>query len=163
MSAFDNLTVKQVLERYSGGPQSGVFADGCSQPNPGPGGWGVVWVKNGEIIEQNYGHSPDTTNNRMELSALIAAYKMLPNDVQEIIYSDSNLSVQSINNWAHGWKARGWKRKDGEIANLELVKEAYELAQVHSKVELVWIKAHCGNLWNEYADSLANAWSRGTL
>ena len=162
-SSYQNLTTSQVLNKFSAGPQSGLFADGCAQPNPGPGGWGVVWVREGNIISQNYGKDPDTTNNRMELTAIINAYKLLPLDAEETIHTDSNLCVQTINQWAHSWKARGWKRKDGVIANLELVKEAYALSLDHPKVKLIWIKAHCGNKWNEYADSLANAWAREEL
>ncbi|RMD87894.1 MAG: ribonuclease HI [Candidatus Dadabacteria bacterium] len=157
------LTLQQVLERFSEGPQTGVFADGSCSGNPGPGGWGVVHVENGKIIQQDYGHEPKTTNNRMELTALIRAYSMLPNDASICIYTDSNLCVRTINEWAEGWEKRGWKRKTGPIANLELVKEAFRLAKEHPYVKLKWIKAHTGYLWNEYANSLANAWARDEI
>ncbi|MCB0339165.1 MAG: ribonuclease HI, partial [Bdellovibrionales bacterium] len=143
--------------------QSGVFTDGACHGNPGPGGWGMVWVREGKVEQQRHGHDPDTTNNRMELTALIEAYKVLPKDVSESIYTDSNLCVQTINLWAKGWEKNGWRRKSGPIANLELVKELYALALSHPKVKLQWIKAHDGSLWNEYADSLANAWARNEL
>ena len=163
VTSFQNLTLAEVLQRFKTGKDNGVFTDGCSQPNPGPGGWGAVWVQNNEVVEQRYGHSPDTTNNRMELTGIIEAYRMLPLDAEVSIFTDSNLCVQTVNTWAAGWKARGWKRKDGPIANLELVQELYELAQKHPKVKLQWVKAHNGDRWNEYADSLANAWARDTL
>ena len=162
-TAFQNLTLAEVRARYHGGPQTGVFTDGACQPNPGPGGWGVVIVENGEVVDQSYGHDPDTTNNRMELTALIEAYKLLATDSSQTIYSDSNLCVQTINDWARGWEANGWKRKSGPIANLELVQELYQLSLDHPQVTLKWMKAHDGSLWNEYADALSTAWARDTL
>jgi ribonuclease HI len=158
-----NLTLDQVRERFSEGPHDGLFTDGACTGNPGPGGWGVVHVREGKVLDQRHGHDPQTTNNRMELMALIAAYEMLPADAEETIYSDSNLCVQTINDWAKGWQARGWKRKTGAIKNLELVQRAYQLSLEHPKVRLQWIKAHNGSLWNEYADSLATAYMRDRL
>jgi ribonuclease HI len=156
----ENLTPEEVLERYHGGPKSGVFTDGSCEGNPGPGGWGVVWVDNDEIVDTRSGTDPSTTNNRMELAALIAAYEMLPEDAALDVYSDSQLCVKTVNEWAAGWEKRGWRRKSGPIANLELVKRLYALAGSHSNVKLQWIKAHDGSRWNEYADSLASAHMR---
>ena len=121
---------------------------------------GTVWVENDEIVAERKGHAPQTTNNRMELMALIAAYEMLPPDAAVTLYSDSNLCVQTLNQWAAGWKRLGWKRKKGPVKNLELVKRAYALSLRHPKVRLRWIKAHDGSRWNEYADALAAARSR---
>ena len=159
----ENLPLAEVLRRYTGGPQDGVFTDGGCTPNPGPGGWGVVWVKGGEIIAQRHGHDPATTNNRMELTALIEALRALPEDAKVTVYSDSQLCVKTINEWAAGWERRGWKRKAGPIKNLELVQELYALSQQRPGARLQWIAAHSGNRWNEYADSLASAWSRAAL
>ena len=156
----ENLTSAQVLARYTGGPKDGVFTDGACTGNPGPGGWGVVYVENDQVVDERYGHDPQTTNNRMELLALIHAYEMLPADAEVTIWSDSNLCVQTINQWAAGWKRRGWKRKGGEVKNLELVKKAYALSLRRPKATLKWIKAHDGSRWNEYADSLATAYLR---
>ena len=156
-------TIEEVLASYSEGPQTGVFTDGGCQPNPGPGGWGFVHVVNGEIVSQDHGHAPSTTNNRMELTALIRAFSMLPEDAEIEIFSDSELCVKTINEWARAWEARGWRRSSGPIANLELVKELYALHLSHPKVKLKWIKAHNGWLWNEYADSLSTAWTRATV
>lgn len=158
-----NLCVHEVLARFRNGPQTGVFTDGGAQPNPGPGGWGFVFVRDSKILQQGYGHAPDTTNNRMELTALIEAFKALPEDEEVTIYSDSDLCVKTINEWASAWEKRGWRRKTGPIKNLELVQELYALAQAHPKVRLQWIRAHNGDLWNEYADSLATAWMREAL
>lgn len=158
-----NIPVREVLSRFSEGPQTGIFTDGAARPNPGPGGWGLVYVENGEIIEEKFGHEEHTTNNRMELTALIEAYKLLPADKEITIFSDSELCVKTINEWAKAWKARGWKRKTGPIKNLELVQALYELHCSHPNVSLKWIKAHNGWLWNEYADALATAWARDEL
>jgi ribonuclease HI len=150
--------VAWVLSRYGAGPKTGVFTDGSCEGNPGPGGWGFVWVENDAIRAQASGHEPATTNNRMELSALIAAYRALPPDAEITVYSDSQLCVSTVNEWARGWEARGWKRKTGPIANLALVQELWALAKAHPRVTLRWIKAHDGSRWNEYADALAERW-----
>ncbi len=154
------LTPEQVLERFHDGPRSGVFTDGSCEGNPGPGGWGLVWVEKDRVLEQAHGFDPDTTNNRMELRALIEAYKRLPEDASLVIYSDSRLCVDTINEWAAGWKRRGWKRKSGPIKNLELVQELWRLAGSHPAVTLEWIRAHDGSRWNEYVDALASTFMR---
>ena len=154
------LSPEEVLERYSEGPDSGVFTDGSCEGNPGPGGWGYVWVENGEIVQQDCGYDPETTNNRMELRALIEAFRALPKDAEITVHSDSQLCVKTVNEWAAGWEKRGWRRKSGPIANLELVKELYAAANQHPNVELRWIKAHDGSRWNEYVDALANHYQR---
>jgi len=150
------LTPAEVLERFRDGPTTGVFTDGACEGNPGPGGWGFVWVEEDRIVTESHGGDPGTTNNRMELTALIEAYRALPADASLTIYSDSQLCVNTINQWAAGWEKRGWRRKTGPIANLELVRELYNLAGAHPEVELTWIRAHDGSRWNEYADALAS-------
>ena len=156
----EQLTPAEVLERYTEGPKTGVFTDGSCEGNPGPGGWAAVWVEDDDVVRAESGGDPDTTNNRMELEALIAGLRMLPEDAAVTVFSDSNLCVQTVNEWAEGWKRRGWRRKTGPIANLELVRELYALANVHPGVTLEWIKAHDGSRWNEYADVLASGWLR---
>ena len=150
------LTTDQVLQRYTSGPKSGVFTDGSCEGNPGPGGWGFVWVENDEIVQEKYGRDGDTTNNRMELTALIQALRVLPEDAEAAVYSDSQLCVKTVNEWAAGWEQRGWRRKSGPIANLELVKQFYALAGARPGVRIEWIRAHDGSRWNEYADALAS-------
>ncbi len=106
-------------------PHTGVFTDGSAVPNPGPGGWGVVYVVDDEVVAERSGHDPDTTNNRMELTALVEALDVIPEGMPMTVYSDSNLAVRTITEWAAGWEKRGWKRKSGPVENLDLVKKAY--------------------------------------
>ena len=160
MSREENLTVAEVLARYTQGPVEGVFTDGAAEPNPGPGGWGVVYVRGNAVVEERCGHEPHTTNNRMELRALIEGCDLVERGKRTILYTDSQLCVNTISKWAKGWEARGWKRKGGEIKNLELVQELYAALQKRPELELRWIAAHAGNRWNEYADSLATAYRR---
>jgi len=161
MPRYDEIqTPEEVLRRHTQGPKTGVFTDGSCEGNPGPGGWGFVWVEDDEIVAESHGADPDTTNNRMELKALIEAYKKLPADAAVTVYSDSQLCVNTVNQWAAGWEKRGWKRKTGPIKNLELVKQLYALANRHPNVKLQWIKAHDGSKWNEYADALATTFMR---
>jgi ribonuclease HI len=156
----ENLTVAEVLAKYTAGPQDGVFTDGAAHPNPGRGGWGAVFVRGGEIIAEACGHEPDTTNNRMELTALIKGLQLVPRGESAVVYTDSQLCVSTINDWAKGWQRAGWKRKGGPIKNLELVQELYALHLQRPELELRWIAAHSGNRWNEYADALATAYRR---
>lgn len=159
-SREQNLTTREVLERYTAGPTDGVFTDGAADPNPGPGGWGAVYVKEGVIVAEERGHEPHTTNNRMELEALIAGCDLVPPGEHAVLYSDSNLCVQTINEWASNWEKRGWKRKGGAIKNLELVRALYARFKERPELQLRWIAAHSGYRWNEYADALATAYRR---
>lgn len=153
-------TTAEVLDRFSDGPRSGIFTDGSCSGNPGPGGWGVVFVRDGEIVDERWGDDPATTNNRMELMALIEGFRMLEAAEVVDIYSDSRLVVDTITKWAAGWERRGWRRPTGEVANLDLVREAFELSKQRPLARLQWIRAHDGSLWNEYADALATAYMR---
>lgn len=159
-----DLTIAETLATFTEGPQTGVFTDGASEGNPGPGGWGAVLVVDGQVVAEDHGSEPHTTNNRMELTAMIAGLKMIPADTPTNVYTDSQLVVNILTKWAEGWKAKGWKKKSpGPIANLELVQEAYELSRRLPNANILWIKAHSGNRWNEYADSLATAYRRETM
>lgn len=139
-------------------PQTGVFTDGGCVPNPGPGGWGAVYVVDGVIVGEAHGHEPDTTNNRMELTALIEGARLVPEGTAMPVFSDSNLAVRTINEWAAGWESRGWKRKTGPVENVDLVRAAFTAYRKRPELDLKWIKAHVGFTWNEYADQLANRW-----
>ena len=156
-------TVAQVLERYEGGPQSGVFTDGSCSGNPGPGAGGrcgcsmAGWSRSATVT------TDDTTNNRMELTAIAEGLLLVHPDEAVDLYTDSRLVVQTLTQWAAGWERRGWKRSEGEVANLELVQRAYALARERPRARIQWIRAHDGSKWNEYADALATAYLRAAL
>ena len=160
MPRDEMMTTEQVLARFSAGPASGVFTDGSCYGNPGPGGWGVVRVRDGAVLAQRHGAHPSTTNNRMEFEAMIAGLEMIDPSEAEDVYSDSNLVVQTLNEWAAGWEQRGWKRRAGPVKNLDLVQRAWTLVQERPHVRIQWIRAHNGARWNEYADALATAYMR---
>lgn len=156
-----DLTIAEVLASFTDGPDAGVFTDGASEGNPGPGGWGAVYVVDGEVVDEAQGSDPHTTNNKMELTALIAGLRMVPDDAEVDVYTDSQLIVNIVTKWADAWKARGWTKKSaGPIANLDLVKEAHALYKQRPGARLQWIKAHSGYRWNEYADALATSYRR---
>lgn len=139
-------------------PGDGVYTDGGASPNPGPGGWGAVYVVDGAVVAERHGHDPDTTNNRMELTALIEGAGLVPPGTPATVYCDSNLAVRTITEWAQGWERRGWRRKGGPVENLDLVRRAYRIFRDRPELTLTWVKAHAGHRWNEYADALANRW-----
>lgn len=139
------------------GDRDGIYTDGACSGNPGPGGWGAILVRDGKIVAQRDGFEPQTTNNRMELSALIAGFEMIGADEEIIVWSDSQLCVNTINEWAPKWKKNNWRRKGGEIANLDLVQKLYQLVQTKPRARLVWLKGHAGLKWNEFVDKLATA------
>ncbi|KOO25391.1 ribonuclease h [Chrysochromulina tobinii] len=138
------------------GPQTGIFTDGSCTPNPGPGGWGIVAVRDGKVLWSDRGEERETTNNRMELSAIVFALRRIGEDEGGIIYTDSNLCVRTLTEWAPRWERNNWTRAQGEqIKNLDLVQEALTLARARPGVEFKWLRAHAGSTWNEYADILA--------
>lgn len=154
------LTPEQVLDRHTDGPDSGVFTDGSADPNPGPGGWGAVWVVDGKVIDEECGHEPHTTNNRMELTAIMHGIALVPDGTAATVYTDSRLAVDTVTKWAAGWASNGWKRKTGPVSNLDLVRPLYETLQRRPEIDVRWIKAHAGSRWNEYADALAGTYRR---
>ncbi len=158
-----DLPLKEVLKRFHDGPQDGIFTDGSARPNPGTGGWGMVFVKKGKVVSQKYGTEESTTNNRMELTALLNAFLIAPRNERVFIYTDSELCINIFTKWINSWERNGWKKKNGEIKNLDLIKKVYEEMTQRPNVQLSWIESHNGFLWNEYADSLATAWTRKEL
>lgn len=132
-----------------------IYTDGGCVPNPGAGGWGVVIYQDGEEVWSESGGEIETTNNRMEMTAIIKALE-LAHGRPCLIFTDSMLCVNTLSQWAKGWKAKGWRKADGgQVKNLDLVKRAYELFQ-NSKAKMVWVKGHAGNVGNERADKLAS-------
>ena len=128
-----------------------LYTDGSCSPNPGPGGFAVV--ENGKPVV--LGSDKISTNIRMEGLALISAIKYVEGEKCEI-HTDSEFWINVVTKWAPGWKAKGWKKSTkGEIQNLDIVQELYELHE-KSNAKLVWIKAHVGHDGNELADEWAN-------
>jgi ribonuclease HI len=126
------------------------YTDGSCSPNPGPGGFSVIKNMQPCIV----GHDLNSTNIRMEGLALIAAMKDAAGEEAEI-FTDSEFWINVITKWAPGWAEKDWKKKGGEIKNLDLVKEAYELYQ-NSEAILTWVRGHEGDPGNEMADEWAN-------
>ena len=99
----------------------------------------------------------------MELTALLNAFEIAPENEPILIYTDSELCVDTFTKWISSWEKNGWKKKTGEIKNLDLIKQVYAAMKRKPLAKLHWIESHNGFLWNEYADSLATAWARNTL
>lgn len=127
------------------------FTDGSASPNPGPGGYAVI--ENGRPVALG-SEDGQTTNIRMEGMALIAAMKLAGGESCEI-HSDSEFWINVLTKWAPGWAAKGWHKKGGEIKNLDIVQQAYELYR-SVRPQLVWVRGHVGHEQNELADEWAN-------
>ena len=131
-----------------------LWTDGSASPNPGPGGYAVIEVRDGEAKPVVLGRDKDTTNIRMEGSAMIAAIKYAGEEGFEI-HSDSEFWINVLTKWAPTWQKNGWTKKTGPIKNLDLVQELYELYCTYD-VKLVWVRGHVGTENNELADTWAN-------
>ena len=132
-----------------------VYADGACKGNPGPGGWGVLLVAGGREREL-HGGEPATTNNRMELTAVIRALEALPHGSRVRLYTDSQYVQKGMTEWIASWKRRGWRTADHKpVKNEDLWKQLDDEAR-HHKVEWHWVKGHAGHPGNERADALAN-------
>ena len=133
-----------------------IYTDGACSGNPGPGGWGAVMRWNGHEKEL-YGGEAETTNNRMEMMAVIQALKAIKGHPKIEIYTDSKYVMQGITEWLDGWKARGWKTAGKKpVKNVDLWQRMDELVSRHD-VTFHWVKGHDGHPENERADSLAVA------
>lgn len=131
-----------------------IYTDGGCEPNPGVGGWGAVLIYKGRERELSGGH-PDTTNNRMEMTAAIAALGALKRPCRVALYTDSEYLKKGITEWMPGWKRRNWTKKGGEIKNLDLWRELDVLVSRHT-IEWRWVKGHAGVHYNERCDVLAS-------
>ena len=132
-----------------------IYTDGACKGNPGPGGWGA-WLISGEHQKELFGGEANTTNNRMELKAVIEALSALKRPCEIILFTDSQYVQKGISEWIHGWKARGWKTAAREpVKNADLWQEL-DAAQARHKIEWRWVKGHAGHVGNEKADELAN-------
>ena len=131
-----------------------IFTDGACSGNPGPGGWGAI-LRKGATEKELFGGELLTTNNRMEMMAVIEALRALKGPVQARVHTDSQYVQKGISEWIHGWKRRGWKTSSKEpVKNEDLWRELDRLAAQH-KIEWIWVKGHAGHVENERADVLA--------
>ncbi len=137
-----------------------IYTDGACSGNPGPGGWGAVLLY-GQHEKQLSGGEANTTNNRMELTAVIEALSLLKRPCRVTLTTDSKYVADSVTKgWVYGWQKRGWKKSDGKDAiNVDLWQRLLPLLQTH-EVTFVWIKGHAGHQYNEICDKLAVAESR---
>ena len=131
-----------------------IFTDGACSGNPGPGGWGAILRSQGREKEL-CGGEPDTTNNRMELTAVIEALKTLKRPVRARVHTDSQYVQKGISEWIHAWKRRGWLTAGKQpVKNVDLWRALDEQAALH-RVEWLWVRGHAGHVENERADALA--------
>lgn len=132
-----------------------IYTDGACKGNPGPGGWGA-WLRHGDRERELFGGEPATTNNRMELTAVIQALSALKRPCTVDLYTDSEYVRQGITAWIRGWKARGWRTADRKpVKNMDLWMALDERVAGHT-VRWHWVKGHNGDIGNEKADELAN-------
>ena len=131
-----------------------IFTDGACSGNPGPGGWGAI-LRTGAHEKEIWGGEPHTTNNRMELIAVIRALELLKRPVAARVHTDSQYVQKGISEWIRGWKARGWKTAaKAPVKNEDLWRALDEAASAH-QVQWVWVRGHAGHPENERADALA--------
>jgi ribonuclease HI len=131
-----------------------LYTDGACSGNPGPGGWGVL-LRMGDHEKELFGGEAETTNNRMELTAVIEGLKALKRPVQASIYTDSQYVMKGMNEWIKGWKARGWKTASKEpVKNVDLW-QALDRECARHELKWHWVKGHAGHVENERADALA--------
>jgi ribonuclease HI len=132
-----------------------IFTDGACKGNPGPGGWGAI-MKYGDHVKELNGYSAETTNNIMELTAVIEALKSLTRPCKIILTTDSNYVKNGITEWIHNWKKKGWKTANKKpVKNKECWLQLDVEVQRH-QIEWKWVKGHSGHPENERADELAN-------
>ena len=132
-----------------------LHTDGACRGNPGPGGWAAILDIDGERIELN-GASPDTTNNRMELTAAIEGLSKVPANAQVRVVSDSRYVIDGITKWIVGWRRKGWRKSDGKpVLNQDLWKDLAARTEA-CRASWEWIEGHTGHPENELADQLAN-------
>lgn len=136
-------------------PKVTVYTDGACKGNPGPGGWGA-WLSAGGHDKELFGGEANTTNNRMELTAVIEALASLKRTCEVTLYTDSQYVRKGITEWIIGWKQRGWQTADKKpVKNVDLWQRLDGLRHLH-QVDWRWVKGHAGDPGNERADALAN-------
>jgi ribonuclease HI len=132
-----------------------IHTDGACKGNPGPGGWGALLVS-GAHEKELFGGEAHTTNNRMEMTAVIEALGALKGPCRVVLYTDSSYVQKGITEWISGWKARGWRTADKKPVKNEDLWRLLDTAAARHRVEWRWVKGHAGDPGNERADALAN-------
>ena len=130
-----------------------IYTDGACDPNPGPGGWAalLLYESSEKILS---GSEPETTNNRMELTAAIKALTALKNPSQVDFYTDSQYLRRGITEWIPNWRERNWRRKGGKLANVDLWQALDQVIESH-RITWHWVKGHAGDRYNQRVDYLA--------
>ena len=132
-----------------------IYTDGACKGNPGSGGWGA-WLRSGDHERELWGGEAQTTNNRMELTAVIESLAALKTPCRVTLHLDSEYVRNGITSWIHNWKRRGWRTASNQaVKNVDLWQKLDAVTQVH-KIDWRWVKGHAGNEGNERADALAN-------
>ena len=141
-------------EEKSGGPVVDIFTDGACSGNPGPGGWGAL-LRYGTVEKELSGGEEQTTNNRMELMAAIAALEALKRPAKVRVHTDSQYVKNGITEWVANWKKRGWRTADKKPVKNSDLWQRLEKAEAPHQVEWLWVKGHSGHVENERVDLLA--------
>lgn len=152
-----------------------IHTDGSCDPNSGHGGWSAIiqYFRKSDFVEREFsGAVKDTTNNRMELTAVLESLKILKKPCSVVVYTDSKYTQQGVGTWSNGspivkgwmvnWAANGWRKKNGDLSNVDLWLQLYEQALRHTKVKMKYVPSHNGHILNERCDRLAAA-ARKTL
>ena len=139
-----------------------IYTDGSSLGNPGPGGWGMVVVENTKIIKEQGGYDKNTTNNRMELMAVIESLKYIIKNYKKdnvTIFADSSYVLLGITSWIHNWEKNGWRTANKkEVLNQDLWKELIGLVRSYdNKINWEKVKGHSGHVYNDKADEIATS------
>jgi ribonuclease HI len=132
-----------------------IFTDGACRGNPGPGGWGALLIA-GDRRKTMHGGEPETTNNRMELTAVIEALNALNGSRKVVLHTDSKYVRDGITSWLHNWKKRNWKTADRKPVKNQDLWQALDEASGRHEIEWKWVRGHTGVAGNEEADALAN-------
>jgi ribonuclease HI len=149
---INNQKLKKLMNKIT------IYTDGACKGNPGPGGWGVILRSAGQVEKELFGGEALTTNNRMEMTAVIEALSALKRPCDIALYVDSKYVLQGITEWLPGWKAKGWKTAAKQpVKNVDLWQKLDALVNTGGHtIEWCWVKGHAGDPGNERADALAN-------
>jgi ribonuclease HI len=149
---INNQKLKKLMNKIT------IYTDGACKGNPGPGGWGVILRSAGQVEKELFGGEALTTNNRMEMTAVIEALSALKRPCDIALYVDSKYVLQGITEWLPGWKAKGWKTAAKQpVKNVDLWQKLDALVNTGGHtIDWCWVKGHAGDPGNERADALAN-------